>query len=186
MKYTVESIRARFSEGDRPEIILFWGHTVQPGQIRKSCFSQWFDCVFEEDGVTYHTSEQYMMAQKALLFGDRETYKKIMEADSPKAYKALGREVTPFDAALWDAHKYEIVLRGNLAKFSQNQPLLAFLLNTGDSVLAEASPYDGVWGIRLGVEDPKAKDPALWQGENLLGFALMEVRDILRGGGGSV
>ena len=50
----------------------------------------------------------------------------------------------------------------------------------GDSVLAEASPYDGIWGIRLAASSPEARDPMKWRGQNLLGFALMEVRDELR------
>lgn len=180
MKYTVETVREMYHNGTMPELVLFWGHTTNPGQVRKTCFSQWFDCRFSVDSVEYHTTEQYMMAQKAMLFGDRETYEKIMAADTPKEYKALGREVRNFDGAVWDAHKYEIVLQGNIAKFSQNEPIKAFLLGTGDKVLAEASPYDGIWGIRLGLEDPKAQDPDCWNGENLLGFALMETRELLR------
>ena len=46
--------------------------------------------------------------------------------------------------------------------------------------LAEASPYDAIWGIRLAASSPEARDPMKWRGRNLLGFALMEVRDELR------
>lgn len=97
-----------------------------------------------------------------------------------KEYKALGREVQFFNAAAWDYAKYNIVLQGNLAKFSQNPELFAFLDSTGDSVLVEGSPYDDIWGVKLGIDDPRIKNPNEWQGENLLGFALMETRDILR------
>ena len=180
MRYNAEIIRQLYHDGNMPELILFWGHTTNPGQVRKTCFSQWFDCRFTVDGMEYHTTEQYMMAQKAMLFGDRDIYKKIMAADTPKEYKSLGREVRNFDSAAWDARKYEIVLRGNIAKFSQNEPLKQFLLGTGDKVIAEASPYDGVWGIKRGMDDPEAQNPDLWEGENLLGFALMEVRAMLR------
>ena len=180
MKYTVDTVREIYHNGTMPELILFWGHTTKPGQVRKTCFSQWYDCRFTVDGVEYHTTEQYMMAQKALLFGDTETCAEIMAAPTPDKYKALGRKVKHFDDAVWNAHKYEIVLRGNLAKFSQNEPEKAFLLGTGDKVLAEASPYDGIWGIRRGMDDPEAQDPDRWEGENLLGFALMEARDLLR------
>ena len=50
----------------------------------------------------------------------------------------------------------------------------------GDSVLVEASPYDAIWGIRLAASSPESHDPMKWRGQNLLGFALMEVRDELR------
>ena len=85
-----------------------------------------------------------------------------------------------FDQKVWDKFKYPIVLSGNWCKFSQNRDLREFLLSTGDSVLVEASPYDAIWGIRLPASSPEAQDPMKWRGQNLLGFALMEVRDELR------
>ncbi len=180
MKYTRETIIERCKAGEQMNIIAFWGHTPNPKKMTKACFSQWYDCRFEVDGIQYHTTEQYMMAQKAVLMEDNITHAKIMASDNPKDYKALGREVQHFDPVLWDQEKYHVVLRGNLAKFSQNPELLAFLNSTGDSVIVEGSPYDGIWGVKLGIEDPKINNPAEWQGENLLGFALMETRDILR------
>ncbi|MBR4204254.1 MAG: NADAR family protein [Clostridia bacterium] len=180
MKYTRESIIERYRAGEDLNVIAFWGHTPNPKKMTKACFSQWYDCCFEADGVRYHTAEQYMMAQKAVLMGDGETYERIMAASDPQAYKALGREVRNFDAALWDREKYGVVLQGTLAKFSQNPELWAFLDGTGNQVLVEGSPYDGIWGVKLGLDDPRIHDPNQWQGENLLGFALMEARDILR------
>lgn len=180
MKYNTDMIRERYNRGEALEFIFFWGHTTKPGKIKKSCLSQWYNCNFEEDGVLYHTSEQYMMSQKALLFGDAETFGKIMASDDPRDYKAMGREVKNFKPETWDAKKYEIVLAGNILKFSQNRELKNFLLETGDKVLAEASPYDGVWGVCRAMDDPLIADPNNWNGENLLGFALMETRDILR------
>ena len=67
-----------------------------------------------------------------------------------------------------------------MAKFSQNPELFGFLNDSGDSALVEGSPYDGIWGVRLRVDDPRINNPNEWRGENLLGFALMETRDILR------
>jgi len=60
-------------------------------------------------------------------------------------------------------------------------PLGAFLLRTGERVLVEASPVDRIWGIGLARDDPAATDPSRWRGLNLLGFALMAVRDFLGG-----
>ena len=180
MKYNREWAVKKYNAGEDMQVIAFWGHTPNPKRMTKACCSQWYDCLFEVDGVQYHTTEQYMMSQKALLFGDQETCKKIMASDNPKDYKALGRLVQNFDGSVWDQHKFEIVLRGNLAKFGQNPELWAFLNGTGDSVLVEGSPYDGIWGVNLAIEDPRIQDPNAWQGENLLGFALMETRDILR------
>lgn len=128
---------------------------------------------------SYLYMEQYMMAGKAQLFGDEERRKDILACSDPKQIKALGRKVRGFDQAVWDKFKYSIVLNGNWCKFSQNRELREFLLSTGDSVLVEASPYDRIWGIQLSADAPEAQNPFGWRGENLLGFALMEVRDEL-------
>ena len=73
----------------------------------------------------------------------------------------------------------EIVKKGNFAKFSQSNQLMEYLLGTGNKILVEASPKDTIWGIGLSEDSPKACNPHLWRGENLLGFALMDVRDML-------
>ena len=131
------------------------------------------------DGVSYGSAEQFMMAEKARIFGDGETLEKILAAKLPRKIKALGREVKGFDGKKWDGVKFEVVVRGNMAKFSQNQALLSFLLGTGDAMLVEASPKDCIWGVGLKESDRDILDPAKWKGENLLGKALMEVRSKL-------
>ena len=72
------------------------------------------------------------------------------------------------------------MLEANLAKFSQNEPLKEFILSTGSKILVEASPYDKIWGIGMSASDENVTNPSLWQGQNLLGIALMEVRETLR------
>lgn len=180
MKYTIQDIKDKFQKKQRIKFLFFWGHTVKD-EITKSCFSQWFAGNFEENGITYKTAEHYMMAGKARLFNDPETLEKILQAPSPNQVKSLGRKVKNFDPKLWNEHKYEIVKQGNLLKFSQNKKYKDFLLSTGDKILVEASPYDTIWGIGMLETDSRAENPLLWNGENLLGFALMEVRDELRG-----
>lgn len=161
--------------------LFFWGHT--PGQkdvVDKSCFSQWFPAAFTVAGDTYATAEHWMMAEKARLFGNDDVRQRIIAARHPDEAKKLGRQVTDFDPVVWDAQKYELVVTGNYHKFSQHAPLRNYLLTTGDRVLVEASPVDAIWGIGLAASHPDALQPARWPGENLLGFALMEVRDQLR------
>src|SRR5262249_4961959 len=110
------------------------------------------------------------------LFGDDETLQQILVTADPKSAKALGRQVKNFDEKTWKANCRRLVTEGNVAKFRQNDALGAFLLGTEDQVLAEASPYDRIWGIGLNATHEMAKHPATWQGQNLLGFALMDVR----------
>lgn len=162
--------------------LFFWGH--QPsgdGSITKSCFSQWWVAPFAVDGVTYQTAEHWMMAGKAKLFGDEAALSKIVAESTPAAAKEEGRLVHNFLPEVWDRHKFDLVVTGNWYKFSQHKGLKEYLLGTGEQVLVEASPVDRIWGIGMAGDDPAAKDPASWQGENLLGFALMEVRAKLKG-----
>ena len=180
-KYTLQWLQQEISAGRKRELCLFWGH--QPSKddsMTKSCLSQWWMKDFYAMANSYLCMEQYMMAAKAELFGDKEIRDQILTCSVQKYIKALGRKVRGFDQAVWDKFKYAIVLNGNWLKFSQNRELREFLLSTGDSVLVEASPYDNIWGIRLSANSPEAWDPFRWRGQNLLGFALMEVRDELR------
>jgi hypothetical protein len=121
-----------------------------------------------------------MMAEKARLFGDEDTRKQILDAGGPKTAKQLGRNVKNFKEEVWCELRFQIVVRGNYEKFNQNRELRTFLLGTGDKVLVEASPIDRIWGIGLAGNDERATNPELWLGLNLLGFALMEVRQRLR------
>lgn len=180
-KLMLQRLCSAMDAGESMTFIPFWGHTPhKSGRITKSCLSQWWLGDFIVDGVTYCCMEQYMMASKARLFGDGETLQEIMAACDQATIKALGRKVRGFVPEVWDEAKFDIVCTGNRQKFSQQPALLDYLLSTGDAVLVEASPYDGIWGVRLPIDAPEIRDPRLWQGENLLGFALMEVREALR------
>ena len=180
-KYTLSWLQKTTAAGQRHKFCFFWGHQpAKDATLTKSCFSQWWMADFIAMEQTYCCMEQYMMAGKAELFDDRETREKILESRSPKQIKELGRQVKGFEQATWDKAKFSIVLNGNWCKFSQNIELKEFLLSTGKAILAEASPYDGIWGIRMPADAPNAVNPLKWRGQNLLGFALMEVRDELR------
>ncbi len=120
------------------------------------------------------------MAGKARLFGDEDALERILVAPDPKSAKAIGREVRGFDDKTWKANCRQIVTEGNVYKFSQNEELRKVLLSTGNAVLVEAAPRDQIWGIGLGQDNPKARDPNQWRGQNLLGFVLMDVREKLR------
>src|SRR5699024_9940395 len=129
---------------------LFWGHQpAEDGHLTKSCISQWWMEGFWSIASSYLCMEQYMMAAKAELFGDKEIRDQILKCSDQKQIKALGRKVRGFEQKVWDKFKYAIVLGGNWCKFSQGRELREFLLPIGDSVLVEASPYDDIWGIRL-------------------------------------
>ncbi len=177
---TRQDLIGRINHGDKVKYLFFWGH--QPsldGSIGKSCFSQWYEASFELNGIKYPTAEHYMMAEKARLFKDDDVLAQIIAAEHPGEAKKLGRLVKGFKQEVWFKHRFKIVVKGNAGKFEQNPELKEFLINTGKRILVEASPRDRIWGIGLGQNNPDAANPYKWRGENLLGFALMEARNIL-------
>lgn len=179
--YNANNLIQDLENNKEVKYLFFWGHqSSKDGDITMSCLSQWWMSEFRVDLSTYCCMEQFMMAEKARLFGDKEIEKKIMQCKDQKIIKALGREVHNFDEVIWNIVKYSIVLKGNYHKFLQNDNLRRFLLSTDDKVLVEASPYDGVWGVKMSANDKAIEHPMNWNGENLLGFALMEVRSELR------
>ncbi|MDO4229537.1 MAG: NADAR family protein [Capnocytophaga sp.] len=178
--YDIETLQKAFQQKKKLKYVFFWGHTPsRMGVVDKAVFSQWYVAHFEVDSVIYPTAEHFMMAEKARLFGAKDIEKEILMATSPAKAKDLGRKIVNFDEKIWQQHRFEIVYRGNLAKFSQNTDLQAFLLATNQRILVEASPVDKIWGIGLEQNNPQVENPLLWKGLNLLGFALMKVRDDL-------
>jgi ribA/ribD-fused uncharacterized protein len=170
-------LRTAVAAGKLYKYLFFWGNTSYPGApLGKECLSQWYAAPFTINGLLYRTAEHWMMAEKARLFGDEATRAAILAATHPNEAKLLGREVQPYDENQWLQHRFGIVVAGNLAKFSQYPALALFLQQTGSRVLVEASPVDSIWGIGLAPDDPRAASPLTWAGQNLLGFALMEVR----------
>ena len=127
--------------------------------------------------LSFNCCEQWMMANKALLFRDVYTFERIMEELSPKKQKALGREVVNYNQKMWDLYKYQIVLKGNLIKFYDNPDVQEFLLSFNvHTIFVEAAPWDKIWGIGLAPDDPRALDIYKWEGENLLGMAIGATR----------
>lgn len=139
--------------------------------------SNWFPANFKYKEKKFSNSEQAFMWEKAKFFGDEEIADVMLITPDPAEVKSLGRKVKNFDVEKWSIASYRIMLDVNLAKFKQNPMLKDILLNTGDLMLVEASPYDKIWGIGLNVNDAEITPKEEWKGTNWLGKALMEVRE---------
>lgn len=155
--------------------IYFW----RPHEAH-GIFGNWYESPFTKDGINFINNEQYFMWKKQQLFdpNNKQLEKKILESNNPKTMKNLGRLVKNFNQEVWDTNKFYIMKTGLIEKFSQNLELKRALLDTNNAILVEASPYDKIWGIGINAKDAQKNKP--WNGENLLGKALMEVRDIIR------
>lgn len=147
---------------------LFWQN--------RSPFSNWYPSTFTWNDITFTRGEQYMMYRKAMMFNDTETANAILATDNPKEQKDLGRLVKNYIDSEWSDTRYNIMVEGLFEKFNQNAKLKQALLETGNTIIAEASPYDLVWGIGYTADQPEALEINLWRGQNLLGKTLMEVR----------
>lgn len=179
-KYNIQNLQEQQANNERIKFLHFWRHTNNKHEkVDKSCLSQWFESPFEVEGIVYKTAEHWMMAGKAKLFGDTEMLAQILQCQTPGEAQKLGRKVRGYDGEIWKENRFEIVKQGNVHKFGQNELLKEYLLQTGERVLVEASPYDKIWGIGLTQDDEKANNVYQWQGLNLLGFALMAAREEL-------
>lgn len=125
----------------------------------------------------FASMEQYMMYEKAAIFGDFDMAQKILTEKDAAKIKRYGRQVVNYDDVVWNGICQIIVYRGLLAKFLQNEDLGRKLNETGDAVLAECAVQDKIWGIGLSMQDMNRFDMQKWNGQNLLGFALMQVRE---------
>ena len=154
--------------------LYFWKPEEKPFGV----FSQWYHSQFTDSKkVQYDNAEQYMMYQKALLFKDDVTATLILKCDNPRKIKALGRSIKGFDDKIWNEQKAKVAYAGNFHKFSQKESLKKILLSTKDRLLAEASPFDRIWGIGFKADEADGMKK-LW-GENILGQVLMKVREDL-------
>lgn len=139
--------------------------------------SNWYLSDFTVEGVAYSSMEQYMMYQKSLLFQDEEIAKAILETTDVGKIKALGRQVKNYNDIAWNGLRQIIIYDGLQQKFMQNEELKKQLLNTGNAILAECAVQDRIWGIGCSMKDEKRFCMERWNGQNLLGFTLMRVRD---------
>lgn len=141
--------------------------------------SNWYPSAFTVDGVAFSSMEQFMMYRKAICFHDEPVATQILATDDVAEIKELGRKVSNYEESLWNGMRQIVVYEGLLAKFSQNKDLKEKLKATGDALLTECAVKDRIWGIGLSMNDEKRFDKTKWNGQNLLGYTLMIVRERL-------
>ena len=156
------------------EVVCFHKINEENGYL-----SNWYKSEFYKDNIKFTSVEQYMMYRKAVVFNDKKIAAEILESDDVAVIKALGRKVSGYNETYWNGIRQIEVYRGLLEKFRQNEDLKKRLKETGDAVLAECAVSDRVWGIGISMYDKDRFDIEKWKGRNLLGYALMKVREEL-------
>lgn len=153
------------------EVYLFWQ--------TDSTLSNWrLGTPYVLNDLMFVTSEHGLMYEKAIMF-DLDSVPEIfrMQNCHPRDVKKIGRGVANFNPEVWDEESIDAIVPHLIAKAEQNQSVMEELMSTGNLIIAEASPYDRVWGIGLRPDDPQALNSKKWIGENRLGKAWMRVRD---------
>ena len=143
-------------------------------------FSNWHPCQFVYLDNTFHSTEQAFMWRKAMCFKDKETADKILLTTDSQQAKRLGRLIKNYNEEIWGTARFWFMVYVNIQKFKQNPNLKKLLIDTENRILVEASPYDKIWGVGLEEENPLILDEKNWLGTNLLGKALMEVRNMIK------
>jgi len=155
------------------EHLYFWGDRGSYGFL-----SNFYSCKFRVGEDEFNCSEQFFMKSKQEFFDpeNKSLAEAIMSETDPKKIKEYGRRVRFFDEKKWIQVRYQVMVEALKHKFSQPE-LKLLLLKTRPKILVEASPYDRIWGIGLNPTEAKKVSPDQWIGQNLLGKALMEIRD---------
>lgn len=142
--------------------------------------SNWYISPFDLDGRHFTSVEQYIMYRKCLVFGDVHSASAVLQTNDTAQQQAIGRQAARYIDSIWAGMRQMTVVRGLLAKFSQNEELKQRLLDTDDAILVECAGEDKIWACGIRLNDDLRRDASNWTGMNLLGFALMEVRYMLR------
>jgi ribA/ribD-fused uncharacterized protein len=161
--------------------ICFWGADKKNGYL-----SNFFlDTPFIVNDIEYFSSEHYFMETKAATWPtdkNKSIQKAILATKNPKDVKALGRQVEGYNEEIWDKIRFPVMKFALQQKFSQNPKYLEKQLDTRNSILVEASPFDAVWGIGMNekyfLELSSESKENILKNRNLLGKALMEIREL--------
>ena len=136
----------------------------------------WYPSPFDLEGGHFSSVEQYLMWKKCLTFGDEAMAEAVLQTNDPADQQSLARKASGYVDAVWAGMRQLVILPALYAKFSQNEELKKKLLATQDAYLVECAGYDRIWSCGVRLNDEKRMDAGHWKGQNILGFALMDVR----------
>ena len=181
---TVEEIQV-ILEAKKPRTTLKVNGTLYPAvyfhkpEEPYGFLSNWWVAPFVLDGMRFSSVEQYIMYKKCAWFGDKDAAQAVLATDDPAKQQAIARKAKGYHDAVWKGVRQAVAMRGLAEKFVQNPDLLKQLQATGNSYLVECAKSDRIWACGISLYDDARFDIENWRGTNILGFALMEVREML-------
>ncbi len=135
------------------------------------------------NNTMYNSAQQAIYAELAKAFNDTESLKQIMLADTPDEI-TYSLDDVPGDSesneTKWNDLIKQYIYDVNIAKFNQYPELLSRLLETKNATLGAYIPNDNLIGIGISLDNFQSKNPINWTGQNILGKALMDIREKTR------
>lgn len=147
-----------------------------------SPLSNLYRCSFTNGKQTFISSEQYFQFIKADMFNDFEIASRILQEQNPFEQKALGRQITGYVDETWQQFRVHVMLDAIMLKFSADNYLKMFLLNTKDMYLMETNLTDRYWGAGVAATESNLRN-CYMPGKNVTGQLLMNARKFFQEGG---
>jgi len=174
---SVAEAKAAAEAASTPIVVLF----EEPQTNEYGFLSLKWAVEIEFNNTMYNSAKQAISAELAKVFNDQENLQKIMIAESPEEVN-YDLDDVPGEAAQdkWNDNIKQLIYDVNIAKFNQYPELVTRLLETKTAVLGAYIPNDNLIGIGLSLDNIQSKNPINWTGQNLLGKALMDIREKFR------
>ena len=128
------------------------------------------------DNVEYLSNEHWYQSQKLVSLGHQDKAEKVKQADTPREAMNLAKHLRP-NKEWYLGEGKKLMEKGIRAKFSQ-QKMKEYLMSTVGPI-GEATRHPQ-WGIGQAFYTAEATDRHKWQGSNMMGEILTNLRDELR------
>lgn len=179
IKPSVSVAEAKAAEDNAIKVILF----AEPDTNDYGFLSLNWAVELEFNGTMYNSAKQALAAELAKGFNDEQNLQRIMTAESPQEITYQLSDV-PGEADAnepkWNDLTKRLLYDINIVKFNQYPELAGRLLETKNAQLGAYIPDDNLLGIGISLDNVQSLNPVNWTGQNLLGKALMDIRQKIR------
>lgn len=169
MLYTVKNLKKDLLRGIKHSYYAFVGGLLSFKYLKD----------IEIEGINYFCGYQYIEAQRALLFNDEVAYDAILNCTSIDEISKI--KIKGVDDNIWYEKCQDIIRNYLRIRVSQDKMMQNSLKGLSEDVLVYCDKDDLVLGAGIFMFDCNIENPAYWEGNNIYGFLLTEIRDELLG-----